>query len=71
MKLWLIERHGRCDYDEHDAAVIRADSEEEARRIAAKDMIPKNIWLSATESSCVPLAFEGEDKIIVSSFNAG
>lgn len=29
MKLFLIERTDDCDYDEHDSAVIRAESEEE------------------------------------------
>src|SRR4029078_13637611 len=70
MRLWLIERIGPVDYDEHDSAIIRAETEEEARRIANRGLYPRDSW-DAAGASCTLLDTDGLPHVIVSSFNAG
>ena len=65
--------------------VVRAGSEEEARRMAAghagdeetkdyvdhKRVIIKSPWLDSAQSDCIPLASIGEDEVIIMDFKAG
>ena len=69
MKLWLIERP-EYDYDESDGAVIRAESEAEARDIANDHLSPIGRW-SGPEVTCNLLVPEGEPGIVLQSYNAG
>lgn len=71
MKLWLLERGG--DYDENNAAVIRAETEEEARQIADRELIPrdKGAWISSKDTTCEVLKLSGEVGIVFASFQAG
>ncbi len=69
--LWLIERNDGADYDEHDSAVIRADTEERAREIAEESLSsPKGVW-GIGKASCVQVSGDGPSEIVLSSFNAG
>lgn len=65
------------------ACVIRADTEEEARNLAQKELgnltysyrsdnsIPNNSWNDITKVICQEISVEGSLGIICSSFNAG
>jgi hypothetical protein len=55
-------------------AVVRAESEEQARRIAAERLPgdqPGDEFLRPDRSTCVPVEAEGEAGVVLSSFNAG
>lgn len=65
MKLYLVSRvDGRLSWDEYDAFVIRAKTEEDALRVAEKE--EKQGKFEARE-----LKVRGEEEIILGSFNAG
>jgi hypothetical protein len=67
MKLYLVKRTDATDYDEYDAIVVRAQSEERAAAIATGNyvgMAPHNI-----EVTEVPV--DGDEDVILDSFNAG
>lgn len=72
--LYLLERTGYVDYDTTSGLVVRAESPEEARQIAAgrlagdEDM---DEWLRADSSTCVALMSDGPSEIILRDFRAG
>jgi hypothetical protein len=71
MRLWLLERPtGDADYGEHESAVVRAETEGEARNLASEDLLPHQIWLGPGVT-CRPLDADGAPGIVISSFNAG
>lgn len=73
MNLYLLRRRD-YDYDEFDAHLVRASCEQRARVIAAKAVSQnedRNEWLDAAKSTCVCVTADGEEQVILSSFNAG
>ena len=73
MKLFLLTRDNYT-WDEYDAFVIRAENEEEARKLAAKEgesSFESIHWLNKTVSKCEEIKIKGDKGIILSSFNAG
>lgn len=74
MKLWLIQRdYKNVYYDEWDALLIRAESEQEARAIACAYAISTGYrWIRAGEpSTCIEVKVEGKPGLVLGSFNAG
>lgn len=73
MNLYLLRRRD-YDYDEYDAHLIRASCEQQARLIAAGTITrheDPNEWLDADKSTCELVTADGEEQVILSSFNAG
>ena len=85
MKLWLLrplqkfqDKYSDEDspwnpwYDKAFGFVVRAETEEEARKLASEDCGAegKEAWLSKKYSVCKILIFEGEAKIIIQDFAA-
>lgn len=74
MKLWYLEvKSEDVGYDEVDAFVIRAETEEQARLIAygrAGDEGGET-WRNPEYSTCEELTADGAQGIILRSFNAG
>lgn len=81
MKLWLIRpREGLqgkddpwgCWYDKAFGFVVRAETEERARELAAKEKGDegKEAWLNSQFSCCEELKEMGEEGIIISDFHA-
>jgi hypothetical protein len=73
MKLYLLTRKGRTDYDEYDAQIIRASSPKAARKLAALGAGAEgaSVWLKSSGSMCQTLKEKGPQKVILGSFNAG
>lgn len=72
MKLYLLRRHDEPGYDEYDSMVIRAESEERARKIAnICCMYEGRIWDNPELVDCVELKASGEEGIIITNFVAG
>lgn len=73
MKVWIIRRIGRTNYDQHDGHVVLAPSEESAREIiaTASGIEQPNIWRSRAFSTCLEVDAITEPGIVLSSFNAG
>ena len=69
MKLWLLMRKDSVGYDEYDSFVVRAENEEEARRLARDST--SNGWTSEDQVDCHILLEEGIAEIILGSYNAG
>ena len=71
MKLFLLTRKA-WDYDEHGSALIRANSEDEARQIAtdAKLCGPLGAWKDLG-TTCDVITEDGETGIILDVFHAG
>lgn len=65
MKLWLVKRPDDWDWDEHDAAVIRAETEEQVIEIAKKLSLGRDIPIIEE------LEANGAPGIILASFKAG
>lgn len=73
MKLWLLrpidDRNGPWEpwYDKCFGFVIRADSEEEARRMAELDSGAEvtGAWSLAKWSSCVELTATGDAEVVI------
>lgn len=72
MKLWLLTREDRIGWDENDAMLIRAESEQRAREMASEDnrTDPPGIWFFGT-TTCVQVMEDGNAEVILVSFNAG
>lgn len=78
MALWKVAVIGgrdAVDYDEYDAYVVRAETEDEARALAeALAYIGHDRWrhfLDPAKTTCEAIAADGPSEIIVESFNAG
>ena len=71
MKIWLLDRIGPCGYDEYDAKVILAPSEQRARELANTNTADEGrIWDDPKETRCVEVIPNNEE-ILLESFNAG
>jgi hypothetical protein len=72
--LYLIERIGNTDYDEHAGFVIRADTAKKARKLAGTvpgSMSEADLWLDPTRSTCSILKHEGPEEVILEDYRAG
>jgi len=70
MALFLLRRL-RTGYNEHDSAIIRAGSEQEAREIAEKKLhSPDGVWLKP-ETTCDEILNSGPHGVVLSSFVVG
>jgi hypothetical protein len=80
MKLWILEGHAKLAgaspwspwYDKAFGFVIRAESEERARLIAAENCgdEKEEAWLNPILSSCKELFLEGEEEMILRDYAA-
>lgn len=77
MKLWLLrpmEDNNLWDpwYDKCFGFVVRAESEEEARKIVGSSIEfgdeGKEAWLDPKNSTCVELTIEGKEEVIIRDF---
>jgi len=75
MKLWILrpgpdERAWNPWYDKAFGFVVRAESEEEARRMASEEHGDEGLeaWLSDGSSSCAPLLAEGAPEVVIVDF---
>lgn len=77
MKLWLLKRPedccgwDRCGWDEARGFVVRAETEAEARALAAKERgdEPESVWL--VDADVTELKAKGSAGVILCDFNAG
>ena len=70
MALFLLRRKV-FGYDEHDAAVIRAANEQEAREIAEKKLVGgSRAWFDLSVT-CEEITMTGSHSVILGSFAAG
>ncbi len=64
MALYLLER--KADYNEDEAMLIRANSEDQARIIASSsENSPKGCWSKTACCTCEPLSVDGNVEILV------
>lgn len=78
MKLWILKAKKPVGYDSYNSFVVRAESEKNARKLAAESKgdenyisRPVSFWESPDFSSCEELTALGPEEIVVGSFNAG
>lgn len=74
MYIWKLDREAHVDYDENAGFVIAADTEVEARMIAADAYAEESreTWLFYANVTAVGTAFEDlRAGIILTDFNAG
>lgn len=78
MNLYLISQTENHNYDTYDAAVVRAESEEDARSIHPNSAFPWSDdledWASSPSKVKVVLLAENVDGVrgvVLASFNAG
>lgn len=72
MKFWILERRRNVGYDEYDAKVVMAETEEEARRVANKNTGDEGmLWDAPDEVACTELLPQGTACEILGRFNAG
>lgn len=65
MKLYLVKRTDRVDYDEYDSFVVRAEDEESAYKVCDYYHCDKK------HATVTEVNTSGEAMIILGSFNAG
>jgi hypothetical protein len=73
MALWLIRRTDKVWYDEHDAVVVRAESEQKAREFAMQQdrLYHAGAFGTPERSTCVRVSEDGPDEVVLDSFVAG
>lgn len=74
MDIWVLETiHCAIRYDTAEGHVVVAETEEEARRIAADNCGDegRQEWLSEERSTCVKVDTRSGSRLILRSFNAG
>lgn len=71
MKLWILARATKVEYDEFYEFLVRAETSEEARKLAyTRDQTPDR-WLASWATTCVEVTPEGTPEILIEVFNAG
>ena len=82
MKLWILspvktlqdrDNPWKPWYDKAFGFVVRAETEEEARRLANEKAGDENryemrTWLDSTYSTCKPLTYEGTPEVVMRDF---
>ena len=73
MKLWLLLRinDDKLGYDEYYAHIIRAETEESARKLAPVGDEGVEVWLNSAYSTCEVLEAEGPEGEILSEYREG
>jgi hypothetical protein len=73
MKLWLLERTDAIGWDEFNSFVVRAETEDDARGVAAINAGDEGpgIWRDPITATCVLLHRFGEAGVVLGSFCAG
>jgi hypothetical protein len=85
MKLWLLKAHEIDDFmespwspvwDTAQGFVIRAKTEQDARRLANKhggdeNLADRNVWLDPNFTTCTELTLIGEEGIVLRDFHYG
>jgi len=70
--IYLLTRLDEVGYDEFDGWVIRAKSEEEARKLANECCGNEGeMWNDKDMVACILVEPDGDADVILSSFNAG
>ena len=73
--LYLLRRTDDIGYDEYVGFIVRASSDKEAREFVIKSKPGSDendeTWRNPAFSTCTEIQASGEEKIILSSFNAG
>lgn len=70
-RAWMLSRRDLIGYDEFDAKVIIAMTEQDARKLANENVGDEGeIWDDVGRVECVEVILEGEYELI-GSFNAG
>lgn len=73
MKLYLVYRTDRVDYDEHDSFVVAANSEENALNFSPYGDNNYSTWTKYKEDikiECIGESNSKVEKIILASYNA-
>lgn len=73
MKIWLLRRTERIQYDENISFVIRAETADAARVLAWEKAAyapheDPNCWIDPTRSSCKDLTLGSASEILSTSF---
>lgn len=78
MKLWILSRTDRVDYDEYDAFVVLAKDEASARKLAAEeDPNPTYCdrgydWADSKHVKCEQISLRtAKAQVLLGSYNAG
>ncbi len=73
MKLWLLEQVQNPDWAEYEGFVVRAETEEGARALAAAEAGDEgpSIWHDPRRSHCDPLPVRGQCGVVLSAFKNG
>lgn len=66
MKLYLVRRTDRIDYDEYDAIVVRAENEDRAVAEAVC-----HVGMTRHNVEVTEVTPDGDAAVILASFNAG
>jgi hypothetical protein len=70
VNLYLVERTDVIGYDQHDAAVVRAASEADARELASSYTLGGPGWHDNSFTAQL-VTEEGERDVVLASFRAG
>ena len=70
MKLYLVERTDKIDYDEYDSYVVRANNVEDALKLCQNKEF-KDECFRIDNTEITEILLEGKEEIIIGSFNAG
>jgi hypothetical protein len=74
MNLYLVSRTDVVRYEQYDAFVVAADSEDNAKEIINKEHDPNSNysdWSHNTETELLGISIATEPEIVLGSFNAG
>ena len=72
MAYWLLEVIGPVGYDAYEAKLIKAKTEEEARKIANYHVGEEGpVWQSKYSVTCEKLNAKRKDGLVIASFCAG
>lgn len=67
MQLYLLQRIKACDFSEYNGFVIRANSPEAARKMAAARAY-EHYWTDTAQTSCEELEQDGPSGIVLQDF---
>lgn len=73
MALWVLKTSESYGWDEVDLFVVRASTEQQARKVAAvrPGCESQDRWLDPSRSTCERVPVNGDSEIIARQFNAG
>lgn len=80
MRIWVLERIEEADFDQFEGFVVKATSEDDARRCVAErirgdpnaNFDDPGTWLDSSETSCLEVEDEGsESTIVLEAFHYG